>query len=192
MPLHFPAPLLAALAILLAAAPRADAIPRPLNPTAAGAAQPKLLTDYERQVLSLEMAKLQREIRTARNEARQSDAFAALRAAVDAARAGGVPTNVAAATAALDDAVETALYEDPAFPAKIKRLLEVGNLLEYDSRLRREQRVRQAAPRPRAPAPPAPAGGDKADAAAPAVPDSPAPATDGAAPSSPAAPAPPP
>ena len=44
-----------------------------------------------------------------------------------------------AAAKALSDAVETKLYEDPEVPPKIKRLQEVGNLLEYDSRIRREQ-----------------------------------------------------
>ena len=62
-----------------------------------------------------------------------------------------VESNVQAAAKALSDAVETKLYEDPEVPAKIKRLQEVGSFLEYDSRLRREQRasspvVRRAPP----------------------------------------------
>ena len=57
----------------------------------------------------------------------------------------------------LSDAVETKLYEDPEVPPKIKRLQEVGNLLEYDSRIRREQRASrpEVRRRPPEPAPPA-------------------------------------
>ena len=129
-------------ALVLAFAPAAArAIPRPLNPTAAGAAQPKLLTDYERTVLSHELVKLMADVRARRAETAEDEAFAPLREALAAAKAEGTESNVQAAAQALADAVETKLYEDPAFPAKIKRLQEVGNFLEYDSRLRREQRA---------------------------------------------------
>jgi hypothetical protein len=144
------AALLASLALALAPA-AARAIPRPLNPTAAGAAQPKLLSDYERRVLSHELTKLMKEIRVSRAKAAEDESLAPLRDALAAAKAEGVESNVQAAAKALSDAVETKLYEDPEVPAKIKRLQEVGNFLEYDSRLRREQRasspvVRRAPP----------------------------------------------
>ena len=136
-------------ALVLAFAPAAArAIPRPLNPTAAGAAQPRLLSDYERRVLSHELRKLMEDVRSRRAKAAEDEALAPLREALAAAKAEGTASNVQAAAKALSDAVETKLYEDPAIPAKIKRLQEVGNLLEYDSRLRREQRVSHPAVRP--------------------------------------------
>ncbi len=134
------AALLASCALALAPA-AARAIPRPLNPTAAGAAQPKLLSDYERRVLSHELAKLMKDVRARRAKAAEDESLAPLRDALAAAKATGVTSNVQAAAKALSDAVETKLYEDPEIPAKIKRLQEVGNLLEYDFRLRREQRA---------------------------------------------------
>jgi LPS O-antigen subunit length determinant protein (WzzB/FepE family) len=139
------AALLAALALALAPA-AARAIPRPLNPTAAGAAQPKLLSDYERRVLSHELKKLMQDVRARRAKAAEDESLAPLREALAAAKAEGVSSNVQAAAKALSDAVETKLYEDPEIPAKIKRLQEVGNFLEYDSRLRREQRASRPAP----------------------------------------------
>ncbi len=165
------AALFASLALALAPA-AARAIPRPLNPTAAGAAQPKLLSDYERRVLSHELAKLTKDIRERRAKAAEDESLAPLRDALAAAKAEGVESNVQAAAKALSDAVETKLYEDPEVPAKIKRLQEVGSFLEYDSRLRREQRasspvVRRAPPVAEPPAvppdPDPPANGAESD-----------------------------
>lgn len=147
---------LAALVLALAPA-AARAIPRPLNPTAAGAAQPRLLSDYERRVLSHELTRLMKDIRERRAKAAEDESLAPLRDALAAAKAEGVASNVQAAAKALSDAVETKLYEDPEVPPKIKRLQEVGNLLEYDSRIRREQRASrpEVRRRPPEPAPPA-------------------------------------
>ena len=147
---------LAALVLALAPA-AARAIPRPLNPTAAGAAQPRLLSDYERRVLSHELTRLMKDIRERRAKAAEDESLAPLRDALAAAKADGVASNVQAAAKALSDAVETKLYEDPEVPPKIKRLQEVGNLLEYDSRIRREQRASrpEVRRRPPEPAPPA-------------------------------------
>ena len=158
---------LAALALALAPA-AARAIPRPLNPTAAGAAQPRLLSDYERRVLSHELTRLMKDIRERRAKAAEDESLAPLRDALAAAKAEGVASNVQAAAKALSDAVETKLYEDPEVPPKIKRLQEVGNLLEYDSRIRREQRASRPEVRRRSPEPPAgeteeSAGGDSAE-----------------------------
>lgn len=142
---HAPRPNVAArllaLALAVAVPAAARAIPRPLNPSAAGAAQPRLLSDYERSVLAREMRRLMEEVRTKREAAARDETLAPLREALAAAREEGVATNVAAAARVLSDAVEAKLYEDPAVPPKIKRLQEVGNLLEYDSRVRREQRA---------------------------------------------------
>ncbi len=147
---------LAALALAFAPA-AARAIPRPLNPTAAGAAQPRLLSDYERRVLTRELHKLMEDVRSRRAKAAEDESLAPLRDALAAAKAEGVASNVQAAAKALSDAVETKLYEDPEVPPKIKRLQEVGNLLEYDSRIRREQRASrpEVRRRPPEPAPPA-------------------------------------
>lgn len=152
-----PRPAAAALAALvLALAPAAArAIPRPLNPTAAGAAQPRLLSDYERRVLTHELHRLMGDVRARRAKAAEDESLAPLRDAVAAARAEGVASNVQAAAKALADAVETKLYEDPEVPPKIKRLQEVGNLLEYDSRIRREQRASHPVVKRRSPEPPA-------------------------------------
>lgn len=182
-------------ALVLAFAPAAArAIPRPLNPTAAGAAQPKLLTDYERRVLSHELVKLMADVRSRRAKAAEDESLAPLREALDAAKAEGTASNVQAAAQALSDAVETKLYEDPEVPPKIKRLQEVGNLLEYDSRIRREQRasrpeVRRKPPEPPAEPPPEPApGGEAAENAGEA--DRPDAAAAGETPDAPAEPEP--
>ena len=171
------AALLAALALALAPA-AARAIPRPLNPSAAGAAQPKLLSDYERKVLSHELRKLMEDVRSRRAKAAEDESLAPLREALAAARATGVASNVQAAAKALSDAVESKLYEDPEIPAKIKRLQEVGNFLEYDSRIRREQRasrpVVERRPPEAAPAPATEPG--SAPEPAPAPENAPAPA----------------
>lgn len=171
------AALLAALALALAPA-AARAIPRPLNPSAAGAAQPKLLSDYERKVLSHELRKLMEDVRSRRAKAAEDESLAPLREALAAARATGVASNVQAAAKALSDAVESKLYEDPEIPAKIKRLQEVGNFLEYDSRIRREQRASRPVVERRPPeAEPAPAPeADSAPEPAPAPENAPAPA----------------
>jgi len=171
------AALLAALALALAPA-AVRAIPRPLNPSAAGAAQPKLLSDYERKVLSHELRKLMEDVRSRRAKAAEDESLAPLREALAAARATGVASNVQAAAKALSDAVESKLYEDPEIPAKIKRLQEVGNFLEYDSRIRREQRASRPVVERRPPeAEPAPAPeADSAPEPAPAPENVPAPA----------------
>ena len=177
-------------ALVLALSPAAaHAIPRPLNPTAAGAAQPKLLSDYERRVLTRGLHKLMEDVRSRRAKAEADESLAPLRDALAAAKAEGVASNVQAAAKALSDAVETKLYEDPEIPPKIKRLQEVGNLLEFDSRIRREQRashpeVRRRPPEPPAEVAPGPveaaAGADTApaDAPEPAEEDDPEPAGD--------------
>ncbi len=171
------------LAFALAAGPAA-AIPRPDIPTAAAAREPDLLTPYQRRVLSLELAKLQKEIVAARREAAASDELEPLRAALAEAKLGGDGTNVTAKASALSDATETVLYRDhPEIPAKLKRLQEVGRLLEYDSR--REKQFRATHPvrtAPAAPAePPEPPAEGSAAAAEPAAAD-PAPEGDAPAP----------
>ena len=136
-------------------APAAEAKLPVGTPTLRGAREPVLLTEYERRVLELEYAKLVRAVREARAEAAADESLAPLKDALAAARAenpGG--TNAVAAARALADATETVLYAMDGMSDKIKRLHEVGNLLEYDHRLRREQRAAASVGRPLPPPPP--------------------------------------
>ncbi len=137
--MFFRRPVFIMLASLAAAA--VFAIPRPDHPTGAAATVPDLLTPYERNVLQLEIVRLQREIATARRETAALPEFDGLRAAAAAAKAEGDGKKIFETTKALADAVETKLYENPEIPGKIKRLKEVGQLLEYDTVRRKEQRA---------------------------------------------------
>ena len=152
-----PSVLFAALAAVLfapAAAPAGDRTP---PATALGAAQPRLLNDYERVVLNRELVRLMREVAAARAAAAEDESLAPLKAEVEEARRSGDAKAHEDARRRLADAVETILYRDEAIPPKIARLQDVGNLLEYDNRVRREQRARlprrpESSPAP-APAP---------------------------------------
>lgn len=141
----------AALLALAPAAASAAGVKRPVeNPTLQGLRQPKLLSDYERRVLQIEYVKLVGEIREKRAEAARDPSLAELKADLErkkggdgAARAEGAgPSDeVVAAVRALADAVERVLYSYEGIPEKIGRLQEVGQMLEWDLRLRREQRA---------------------------------------------------
>ena len=135
-----------ALGAALAAVPAA-AIPRPDIPTGAAAREPDLLSPYQRRVLSLELARLRKEIVAARREAARSAELEPYRAALAQAREGGDATNVAAKAQALSDATEAILFRDEEIPGKLKRLQEVGLLLEYDSRREKQKRASHP-PRP--------------------------------------------
>ena len=151
--------LFALLSALLFAPVSASAGDRSPPPTALGAAQPRLLNDYERAVLSRELARLMGEVRAARRLASEDESLAPLREAVEEARRADDAEALQSARRKLDDAIETILYQDATIPPKIKRLQEVGIMLEYDNRVRREQRARlprvvdpAPSPRPAAPA----------------------------------------
>lgn len=159
--------MLPVLLVLAALAPAAFAIPRPLNPTEAGARQPNLLSEYERDVLRREMVKLTQAVRAARLEASKDASLEPLRQAAAEAKLSGDRTNAMAAAKALADATETILYRDPEMPAKIKRLMEVGQLLEYDTRLRKEQRAHERPAVAPLPPPPPPASTNEVPSAAP-------------------------
>jgi len=136
-------------------APAAEAKLPVGTPTLRGAREPVLLTEYERRVLELEYAKLVRAVREARAEAAADESLAPLKEALAEARGTGAGgTNAVAAARALADATETVLYAMDGMRDKIKRLHEVGNLLEYDHRLRREQRAAAGVGRPLPPPPP--------------------------------------
>ena len=137
-------------------------------------------------ITTAKKAKLQKEIVAARRAAAASDELEPPRAALAEAKLGGDATNVAAKASALSDATEAVLYRDnPGIPEKLKRLQEVGRLLEYDSRREKQfrathpDRTRAVAP-PEPPAAPAQPAGAPAEPAAerPAAPDAPAPAED--------------
>lgn len=130
----------------------AGAAVRPVaNPTVRGLNEPKLLSAYERKVLQLEYAKLVKTVRAERARAAEDPSLQPLKDALAAARASEGPdgTNAVAAARALSDAVETVLYSFDGVPEKIKRLQEVGNFLEYDHTLRREQRAAGRLGRPK-------------------------------------------
>lgn len=129
-------------AVLLVSALSAGAIPRPDIPDGSAAREPDLLDAYQRRTLQLELVKLQREIVAARREAAASEELEPLRAALAEAKLGGDATNVLAKQAALSDATETILYRDETIPPKIKRLQEVGRLLEYDNRREKQDRAK--------------------------------------------------
>ena len=160
----------ASAAALVFAALSAAAVPRPDLPSAAAAREPDLLDAYQRRVLTLELAKLQKEIVAARRAAGEAEELAPFKAALDEAKLAGDETNVAAKAKAFSDARETVLYRDnPGMPEKIKRLVEVGRLLEYDSRREKQNRASHP-PRPSA-VPAAPAPGPDPEPAADAAPD---------------------
>ena len=102
--------------------------------------EPPLVSAYERKVLAKEMKTLSEEIRAARKAASEDPALAPLKEALDAARQTKDADKVKAARRALSDAVETLLYKQDGMPEKNKRLLDVGNLLRYDTPNQREKR----------------------------------------------------
>ena len=102
--------------------------------------EPPLVSAYERKVLAKEMKTLSDEIRAARKAAADDPSLAPLKEALDAARQTKDADKVKAARRALSDAGETLLYKQDGMPEKIKRLLDVGNLLRYDTPNQREKR----------------------------------------------------
>ena len=113
-----------------------SATPAPSSPRG----EPNLLSAYERKVLAKEMKTLSDEIRSARKSASEDPSLAPLKEALDAAKQTKEADKIKAARRALSDAVETLLYKQDGMPEKIKRLLDVGNLLRYDTPNQREKR----------------------------------------------------
>jgi hypothetical protein len=102
--------------------------------------EPPIISAYERKVLAKEMKTLSEEIRAARKAAAEDPSLAPLKEALDAAKQTKEADKIKAARRALSDAVETLLYKQDGMPEKIKRLLDVGNLLRYDTPNQREKR----------------------------------------------------
>ncbi len=112
-------------------------------PTAGGettSTTPNSITDYERRVLRLEYTRLMKAISAARREALRSEALAPLREASDKARESGDKAAFVASRRALHQAADEEIRKDPEMAAKIKRLGEVGALLEKDRPDRKELR----------------------------------------------------
>lgn len=138
---------------LLACAIQIQAAPPPLL---APREKPPLLSAYERKVLAKEMKNLSEEIHAARKAASGDPSLAPLKEALDAAKQTKDADKVNAARRALSDAVETLLYKQDGMPEKIKRLLDVGNLLRYDTPNQRNKRRQNRTVVHANPFPPAP------------------------------------
>ena len=130
--------------ILCACAACSSAIPPPRFPLPKPAhEEPNLLTDYERKTLTLEMNNLSQEIGAARCKAGEDPSLEALKQALTDAKATQDPEKIKGAERSLSDAIETLLYKQDGMPVKIKRLLDVGNLLRYDTPEQKELRRRR-------------------------------------------------
>ena len=149
-------------AVFCAAAPVALRAAPAFPPSAGGettSATPNAISDYERRVLRLEYTRLMKAISAARREAMRSEALASLREASDKARDSGDEAAFVAARRALHRAADEEIRKDPEIAAKVKRLGEVGALLEKDRPVRKElrsleHRRRRAGSAPEAPAAP--------------------------------------
>ncbi len=133
--------------ILLAAVSSATcavAIPPPRLPLPpATHEEPNLLSDYERTTVTLEMNNLTREISLARKEAAGDPTLDDAKRALDEALASKDANSIREAKRKLSDMTETILYRQEGMPEKIRRLLDVGKLLEYDTRRQKEIRRRK-------------------------------------------------
>jgi hypothetical protein len=130
--------------ILGAFAACSSAIPPPRMPLPKPVhEEPDLLTEYERKTLTLEMNNLIREIGAARALASEDPSLEALKKDLAEAKTAQDPEKTKTAERSLGDAVETLLYKQEGMPAKIKRLLDVGNLLRYDTPEQKESRRRK-------------------------------------------------
>ena len=135
--------------VLLACALLAQAVPP------APSEEAPLISAYERKVLAKEMRTLGAEIHAARKTAGEDASLAPLKEALSAAKQTKDAAQIRASQRALSDAVETLLYAQDGMPAKIQRLVDVGNLLRYDTpdqqQQRRQNRTVTYAPPPVAP-----------------------------------------
>ncbi len=120
------------------------AIPPPRLPLPEPAhVEPNILSDYERKVVTLEMQNLTKEIGLARKEAAKDPSLDDTKKEVEEARKSKDLKQLRDAKRKLSDMTETILYQQEGMPAKIKRLLEVGKLLEFDTQKQKEIRRRK-------------------------------------------------
>lgn len=130
--------------ILCACAACSSAIPPPRMPLPKPAhEEPNLLTEYERKTLTLEMNRLTQEIGAARAKASEDPSLDALKKELADAKTAPDSQKIQKAERNLSDAVETLLYQQEGMPKKIKRLLDVGNLLRFDTPEQKESRRRK-------------------------------------------------
>ena len=137
-------PITHVIAITILSATFAAAIPPPRLPLHKPIhEEPNLLTDYERKTLQLEMNTLTSEIAKARHEATQSSSIKAKKKTLQDAEEKKDAKLITSAQRMLADKVETLLLAQEGMPEKIKRLLEVGRFLEYDSQFKKDDRRRK-------------------------------------------------
>ncbi len=105
--------------------------------------EPNILSEYERTVVTLEMQKLTKEVGLARKEAAKDPTLDDAKKALDEARESKDVKQIRDAKRKLSNMIETILYQQEGMPVKIKRLLEVGKLLEFDSKKQKEIRRRK-------------------------------------------------
>lgn len=106
-------------------------------------AEPNLLSDYERQTLTIELTKLTTAVRTARDTAKKDPSLDPYRKALADAEYEKDSEKIKDAKRKLNNAAEVLLYKQDGMPAKIKRLLDVGNMLSYDNAAQKEARRRK-------------------------------------------------
>jgi len=137
-------PIIHAITIVIFCATIAAAIPPPRLPLHKPLhEEPNLLTEYERKTLQFELNNLTSEIAKARHEIAKDPSLEAARKTLQDAEEQKDSKLIASARRILADEVETRLLTQEGMPEKIKRLLEVGRLLEYDTRFQKDERRRK-------------------------------------------------
>lgn len=138
------AKIISILLVALSFVTGAFAIPPPRLPLPEPAhVEPNILSDYERSVVTREMQKLTKEIGLARKEAAKDPSLDDAKKELEEARESKDVKQLRDAKRKLSDMIETILYTQEGMPAKIKRLLEVGKLLEFDTQKQKEIRRRK-------------------------------------------------
>lgn len=137
-------PIIYAIAVIILCMTAARAIPPPRLPMHKPShEEPNLLTEYERKTLKMELCNLTQEISIARREAAQDSSLEAARQALCDARETKDEKTISHAQRKLADEIETHLLTQEGMPEKVKRLLEVGRFLEYDTQREKNQRRRK-------------------------------------------------
>lgn len=137
-------PIIHAIAVVTLSVTITTAIPPPRLPLHKPIhEEPDYLTDYERKILKIELGNLTSEITKARNEAAKDPSLEAAQQSLDEALKLKDANQITSARRTLADQVETLLLSREGMPEKIKRLLEVGRLLEYDTQREKDDRRRK-------------------------------------------------
>lgn len=132
------------IAVIVFCATAVTAIPPPRLPLHQPIhEEPDLLTEYERKTLKIELSNLTSEITKARLEAAKAPSLEAERQALQTARKERNSQQITTAKRELAESVEALLLTQEDMPGKLKRLLEVGHLLEYDTQFQKDERRRK-------------------------------------------------